>query len=29
MTLSGRKGWLKILNKDGWKEQQVVMAKEF
>jgi len=29
MTLSGRKGWLKILNKDGWKEQQVVMVKEF
>jgi hypothetical protein len=29
MTLSGRKGWLKILNKDGWKEQQIVMAKEF
>lgn len=29
MTLSGRKGWVKILNKDGWKEQQVVMAKEF
>lgn len=29
MTLSGRKGWIKILKKHGWSESLVVLAKEF
>jgi hypothetical protein len=28
MTLAGRKGWTKILDKRGWKESFVVMSKE-
>ena len=28
MSLSGRKGWIKILNKTGWKPLQTVLAKE-
>ena len=29
MTLSGRPGWKKILAKEGWKQVQIVLAKEF
>ena len=29
MSLSGRSGWKKILEKEGWKQQQVVLVKEF
>lgn len=29
MTLSGRKGWVKVLKDYGWEQQQVVLAKEF
>lgn len=29
MTLSGRAGWKKILEKEGWKQIQIVLAKEF
>ena len=29
MTLSGRKGWQKILGERGWKPHQLVLAKEF
>ena len=29
MTLSGRKGWTKILDKKGWQPHQIVLAKEF
>lgn len=28
MTLAGRKGWTKVLDKHGWKESFVVMSKE-
>lgn len=28
MTLAGRKGWTKVLDKYGWKESFVVMSKE-
>jgi len=29
MTLSGRRGWTKVLNKHGWVEVLSVMSKEF
>lgn len=29
MTIAGRKGWTKVLDKHGWKESFVVMSKEF
>jgi hypothetical protein len=29
MTLVGRKGWKKALSDKGWKEQHMVIAKEF
>lgn len=29
MTLSGRPGWKKILKKEGWEQQQIVLSKEF
>lgn len=29
MTLAGRRGWTKVLDKHGWKESFCVMSKEF
>jgi hypothetical protein len=29
MTIAGRPGWKKILDKYGWKEQLVILGKEF
>jgi len=29
MTLNGRAGWKKILDKEGWKPQFVTLSKEF
>jgi len=29
MTISGRKGWQKVLSEKGWKPQQLVLGKEF
>ncbi len=29
MTLSGRAGWKKVLEDKGWKQIQIVLAKEF
>lgn len=29
MTLSGRKGWKKVFQNDGWKEKHIFLEKEF
>lgn len=29
MTLAGRRGWVKVLDKHGWSQSFVVMSKEF